>query len=339
MPLTTELVSLTMRHRESAIADAIFTGVPAFNLIKAVNPLNLQGGTTIITQLEYAKNGTVAAFSGTDVIDTTKQTVFTSAEWDWRYVAGTVTITVEEKAKNNGPEQVVDLLRGKERNLVSSFQDKMETYLFAAQPASGSKDPNSLTELVDVDPTGDPPRANVGGITTASSANTWWRNRTVPLDVDTTVSVGGTYDFATNAQTYMRRMWNACSQSGGMEEPDLVVTTQEVYEAYEAMFPPQLVLTVESRNKADLGFRAFEFKGAPMIFSKTLTGGTGTTANKLYMLNRRHLRLVTHTDWNFKMGDFIEPSNQAAMTAKMIWSGNFVCTNRLRQGVIEGFTV
>ena len=50
------------------------------------------GGTSIVEPLLYGRNTTVKSYNGYDVLDTTPQTGITAAEYDWKQIAGTVSM-------------------------------------------------------------------------------------------------------------------------------------------------------------------------------------------------------------------------------------------------------
>ena len=336
MPTVAEIITTTLRNRSTAIADAVRTGSPFYAFLSKNDRVEYEGGgSEIIRAVEYANNATVAAYSGTDIIDTTIQTVLDSSRWDWSFVAGTHAITDTDLLQNSGPEQKINLMKAREKSLIKSFIQQLETFLFAAQRAAGSKAPNPLSELIDVDPTGNPAFGNVGKISTASSANTWWRNRTVPLHVDTARAVGDGYSFADTGVLYMRTMFEKCSQASGVDAPKILVCTQELYSAYESKFPAHL--QIKNISGGDLGGDGFSFKGAPIMYSNSLTGGTGTTLNAMYFINTDYLTLILHRDENMKVYPTQRPTNQKLFTTQVGWAGQLVCTNRIRQGVIEGF--
>ena len=52
--------------------------------------MSVDGGDVITASLEYATNGTVAWYSDTQTISTTRSDVFDRAEYSWKEIAGTV---------------------------------------------------------------------------------------------------------------------------------------------------------------------------------------------------------------------------------------------------------
>lgn len=338
MAIPSELVAFTYDNKAKDVADAIFNEFPFFKAIQAKSGMKLSGGNQIARAFEYAKNGTVAAISGADVIDTSAQTVFSEAKWDWREYVGSVTITAQEMAKNNGKEEVINLLEQRIENLTDSFRDKITTDLFSAYPSAGSKSLENLAEAVPVDPTANPTRGSYGGISrTVVPGTTTWRNKYI-TDIDSTKSAGDLYSFASSGLSYLRTGYNVVSSGPSTNNPNFHLTTRQLYEAYHAQAGPHLQLMRSDLKAGDLGFTGLSFMGVPVVWDAGLTGNN-TAGHKWYMFNMKFWEMITHTDWNFKRGPFQEPVNQTVLSAKVVWQGNVICRNPVRQLVIEGFTV
>jgi len=75
------------------------------------------------------------------------------------------------------------------------------------------------------------------------------------------------------------------------------------------------------------------FKQTPILWDPLI----GIT-DSLYFLNFKYLRLAIMKGMDFVTTDFIEPDNQAAKTAKILFMGNLICTSRRRQGTLFSIT-
>lgn len=328
MALTTDLISFTFRKRSATIKDAVFNEVTFLNWLKAKARVTSDGGTTMIRPLRHTRNTTVQAFTGTDLLDTTIQQVHTSAEFNWRFYAATVGITIEEMAKNSGKAQVVRLLDAREKDVKLSFQTQLETDLFDTTP--GAKSLDCIADAVADDPTSNPSRANYGGI---DRANTFWRNK-YQVDVDSTLSASSTWAFSTKGISYMRTMYRKCSMGPNMDTPDLMIGTGDVYDAYEAEVPQHMRIRTKEPD-VDFGFPNLRFKKAEFIYSDALTGDN-TTGHRIYFLNSSTWEMPVHKDWDFKMEPFQRPINQPVMSAMVIAALNAFCLNPVRNGVLLG---
>ena len=120
------------------------------------------------------------------------------------------------------------------------------------------------------------------------------------------------------------------SVSVGNDQPSIIITTQDVYEDYEALLTDQIRYT--DTDVADAGFQNLMFKGAPVTFDGACT------SQVMYMLNTKYLQLVGHSDTWFKPTPFVRPTNQDAVYSQILSYGNLTCSNRARQGKLTGVT-
>ena len=237
----------------------------------------------------------------------------TSLRFPWAYDYATVSVAWTETLRNAGRGKLIDWVRQKTDDAMMSLRDKLNVQLLAAQPAAGSKDPISITELIDEDPTADPARtASIGNI---SNSNTWHRNK---------ATSGGAFSIAD-----MNTMYNDVSD--GHDFPSFLLTSQTVFEYYENSQVGQI--RYGNGREADAGFTSLMYKNTPIGWDPQI----GNT-DEIYFINTNYLKLTIHSDGDFKTTDFIEPDNQAAKVAKILWAGNLECTNRRRQGTLHGIT-
>jgi len=170
-----------------------------------------KGGRSIVQPLLYGSNSTVRSYSGYDILDVSPQAGITAAEYVWKYVAGSVTISGQEEFENSGAERIFSLLEAKIKQLEISMQLEINSQLFAVGTANGGKDLTGLGIAVE-DGTA---WSTYGGIDRSDAANTFWRNQW--FDFDTEVNGGSATTFgATKGNSVMglaamRRMFLNCS--------------------------------------------------------------------------------------------------------------------------------
>ena len=306
------ILSTTLRNYTPKLIDNVTSKIFLFDWLKRKGKMRLlSGGEEIIVPLLYAFNDTVGSYDGYDPIDLVPQTGIGNARYVWKQAAGSITISGKELRQNNGEAQVINLLKAKTQQLELSFANYFNEKLYADGTGNNSKDIDGLKLLVSDDGTG-----TVGGI--VAGTYTWWKNY---YNTD-----GGTSYNALLSN--MRIMYNTISK--GVDFPDIGITSQTVYQAYEGLLVATMnyaIGLVDSRT-ADYGFQNLKFKGL------TLSWDSDIDADEMYMLNSNYLELVTHTDANFALQDFIKPDNQDAKSALMLWQGNLTCSNRARQGVL-----
>ena len=305
-----QILSTTLKNYIPKLADNVFTARPLFYALTNGQSLRrISGGAQIVVPIIYGTNTTAGSYAGDDTIAITAQTGITAAEYSWKQYAASVTITGIEEAKNNGEAEIIDLLEGKVMQAEETIIQNMNTMFWGDGTGNSSKDMNGLNKLVGTGLT-------VGGIDATDADNDWWRS-------DLT-NQAGVLTVAAMAKTYN-------NVSVGNDQPTIIISDQDEYEAYEALLQPNLRYT--DAKVADAGFQNLLFKGAPVTYdSDTNLDG------KMFFLNNKYLRLVAHTDTWFQPTPFVRPTNQDARYAQILCYGELTTSNRARQGMIYGLT-
>jgi hypothetical protein len=303
-----QILSTTLKNYVPKLADNVFTARPLFYALTNGQTIRrISGGATIVVPIIYGTNSTAASYSGDDTILTTAQTGISAAEYDWKQYAATVTITGIEEAKNNGEAQIIDLLEGKIMQTEETIIENMNTMFWADGTGNGGKDWNGLDLIVTK------PNTALGGIDPTDSGNSFWASTEEDMSGALTIKK-------------MSNVYNSISV--GNDQPTILIGTQAVYEAYEALLQTNLRYT--DAKVADAGFQNLLFKGAPCTYDSAATSG------ELMFLNTKYLRLVAHTETWFQPTPFVRPTNQDARYAQILCYGQFTCSNRARQGYLFG---
>lgn len=302
------LLATTLKNYLPKLEDNIFTARPLVFFLKQSDQIRtISGGTKIVNPLIHAVNGTAASFSQYDTLPTTPQDGISAAEYDWKQYAVSIAISGYEEAVNNGEEAIIDLLEAKTMQAEETVLESWDTMFFSDGTGNGSKDFNGLSNLVGQNAT------TVGNIDPA--ANTFWQS-----NINTTAEV--------LALSRMTNTYNSCSV--GNDKPNVILTSQTLYEKYESLLQPQL--RYADTKTADAGFQNLMFKGAPVTYD------ANCTADHMWFLNTKYLRLVGHKDVWFKPTPFVRPPNQDARYAQILCMGNLTVSNRKRQGFLDNKT-
>jgi len=301
------LLTTTLANYRSTLTDNVFTARPlTYKLMEGGRIRMLNGGTKIVEPLIYGQNSTVGSYSGYETLSLTPQEGISAAEFEWKQYAASIAISGIEEAKNNGEQEIINLLEAKIMQAEESMRESFNQMFFADGTGNSSKDWNGLGNLVESGNT-------VGGIN--SSTYTWWQSK----EENTSAAL-------TLAQ--MSSLYN--SVSVGNDHPDLLLTTQTLFEKYEALLQPQLRYT--DTKTADAGFQNLLFKAAPVMYDVHCTAGV------FYMLNSKYLTLVGHSGKWFSQTDFIKPENQDARYALIMCYGNLTVRNAAKQGKLTAKT-
>lgn len=355
------LSSLTRDKFLPVLVDNIFNSNPiAVKMLK--NAEVLDGGRKIITPLEYAKNTAQGFYSGYDVLDTTPSDPITAAVWDWKQAYANISISGEEELKNSGDSMILSLLKSKMGNAERSLKDLYGTKLFGSGTASpGSNEITALCGQGTVDSSTDeasepavidyPGSAvvhaggavdntiisynrSLGGVN--STSNSWWESKFASFANDSgTITTAASFDelsSTTNGVSKiaarMTRMYGALTI--GADQPDLIVCSQVLYDAYETGLQANKRFVGTDAMLVDAGFSTLKFKGADVVADSHCPPGV------MLFLNTKYLDFKVHSKRNFSFQDFQKPINQDARTAKIFWMGQLVCTNPRMQGMIVG---
>lgn len=125
----------------------------------------------------------------------------------------------------------------------------------------------------------------------------------------------------------MTRMYGACSVDN--DQPDLIVTTQAIFDAYESSLQANKRFDGDS-TLADAGFQTLRFKGATVVVDSHCPVG------QMYFLNTKYLDFKVHNKRNFAFEDYKPLEAKDAMQARIFWMGQLVCSNPSRQGLLVG---
>jgi len=303
------LLSTTLANYRDQLTDNVFTARPLTYFLQDKGRIRmLNGGTKIVEPLIYGTNSTVASYSGYDSLSLTPQAGITAAEYDWKQYASTIAISGIEEAKNNGEQEIINLLEAKIMQAEESMREGFNQMFFADGTGNSGKDWNGLGNIVEASGT-------VGGINRATAGNEYWRS----------------YEENTAGALTLAQMATAYNTvSVGNDHPDMILTTQTLFEKYEALLVPNLRFT--DTKTADAGFQNLLYKAAPVTYDVHCTAGV------VYFLNSKYLTLVGHSGKWFAQTSFVQPENVDARYALILCYGNLTCRNAKKQGKLTAKT-
>lgn len=305
------LLATTLKNYQKTLTDNIHKSNAVWMFIKDNDGFRSEdGGERIVEPLMYGLNSTADFYSGYDVLDTTPQTGIDAAEFSWKQAAVSVSISGEEVRKNGGGDRIVNLLDAKVKQAEQSLKQKLTAGLFSSGTVAGNaKAITGLEALVT--------NSGIYGNIDSTTGNTWWR-----AGIESTSEALGL--------AKMRTAFNTASV-GGSDTPDLIVTTQTLFESLEGLFTQVSIsgggsnFTTPSagmKKVADGGFQALNFKGVPVVWDEQCPTGI------MYFLNTQHMKVVYHKDANFDVNENVRPDNQDAYTHQILWMGNITCNRR-----------
>lgn len=312
------LLTTTLANYRGKLYDNVFDVYPTLSwlngklgeALRGTKRLRLlDGGESIVEHVLYEQSSSVKSYSSYEVFDLTPQEGMTIARYSWRQYGASVQMSGLEMRSNHGEAALIDLLKAKTTQAEMSLRDRLSRDVWGT--AVGGSDGKSLDGLgIIVDSTG-----TVGGL--AQSSFSVWA---------ATERAGGS--FAAQGLNDMRVVFNTISW--GNETPDFIVMPQAVFEFFETTLQPQERYT--NTKAANTGFTNLTFKGVPVFFDRD------AIASQIFMLKSSALNLSVHRDANLAVGKFIEPDDQDAKSAKILFQGNLTTPERRKHGKITGVT-
>lgn len=313
----TELVATTLRKHKKETVDNVSNHNALLSRIMKKKRV-LDGGTSIVTPLEYAENSTYIRFSGYDTLNTSASDVLSAAEFQWRQIALAVVANGTELRANSGSSQLVDLVKSRIKNAIKTFKNN-----FSVDVYSDGTLPNQINGLQAL--VADAGTGTIGGI----DSSTWafWQNKVqsaaAPIQGGGAITVSST----TIENDLMLPLWMELTR--GDDKPDLIIASNDYFQMFEKS---QIAFKqYTSSNSAQGGFISLKYKTADVIFD----GGSGIPNAHMYFLNTDYINLVVHSQANLEVMDDRVPYNQDAAVIPIIWQGNLEVTNRGLQGVLK----
>ena len=309
-----QLTATTYKLYRKTLADNVMKKIALYEFMKKKGNIERKkGGIKIVEPLLYGLNSTFKSYSAYDVLDTTPQDGITAAEFDWRDLAVSVTISKQEEDQNSGETQIINLLKSKIQQAEKTYTLMFDKMLNGDGTGNFGKDLQGIKNFLSNTPTA---AATVGGIDQV--AYSWWQNR------QDTAAV-----FDINGLDKMRHVFNLCTREG--DQPNFLLTDQTTFEAYEGLMTNLERFNFSSPGNlhGDLGFATLTFHGQPIVWD------VYAEANKIRFLNTDYLKLIVDSNTDFEMTEFRVPVNQMVKTAFILFRGQLVCNNRQLQGVLD----
>ena len=331
--------------------DQIFKDHVLLEVLKSKGVIQPQsGGYKLRVPLGYADNSTVDSYNGYDILDTTPQDEFTTAFYDWRQLAGAVTISGIEEEQNKSEAEIFDLLQGKTNVTLATMRERLNYMLLGRTVSSGvwsaGTGATSATTQTDVDPIPAALSRNPGQSVAIGEINkntySWWRPYAANLGNDTAEYSETIFKDCTTLALvihYLNRLYYYCSRAAG-GRPDVGICSQGAFEVIEAALRLQNRYT--STDDASVAFDNIAWKkGCPLYWDEMMpdiyTGvvhDSGSYAKEsLYFLNTKFMHVKHSSEKNFTPEPFVKPENQDAKVSQILWYGNLCWSGLRKHGV------
>lgn len=289
-----------------------------------------EGGKLITRTIRYGQSVATEIERG-DTLPTGETELETMAIWTWRTIAAGVQRSLFDDQQNRGPDKIKDLVGmklGAARDaLEQKYEASMTNTLVAAETGKLFQGLHDMIPPIASRTTGTyggiarpATYADSGnGVYAPATGNTFWG----PKYLQGTLST-----IEDDLVSDMKKLFN--SVTANQASPNLIVTTQSVFELYEefALDAVQIIKD-EGTFLADLGFQTLRFKGKPMVWAPTITSG------HMFMLNTDFIDIVYDPAFWFDMSDWKPSQTDEYRIAHILCFANMVSDQLRRHGRLE----
>jgi len=316
IPNLGEIITTTLRKRSGEFKDNVSNNNALFARIRDKGRMRtvIDGGRTIVEELDFAENSTYQRYSGFDTFDVSASDVLDAAEYTPVQSKVSIVISGREMAQNSGTSRILDLLESRITNGMRTFANNLSTDIYSN--GSLTNQIGGLQLLVADDPT---TSTSVGGI--PQDTFSFWQNQF--------------YDFTDNGQTAAANMLDGMNAlwlltARGKDVPDMIVQEDTHFTIYENVLQQQQRWA--SSSEAAAGFITLKYKSADVFHDNT---DSGIPASHSYFLNTDFLKFTSYEGRDMDVMPEIQSFNQDASVNHVLWMGNLICSNRARQGVLK----
>jgi hypothetical protein len=318
-PNYSEILSTTLKNYADEITDNVSDQVAFYNECNKRGKIKLiSGGETIVIPLEYAENGTYQRYSGWETLDVSPTDVISAANYDWKQVAISVSMSGLELLKNAGKERIFNLMESKVENAKHTFANNFSTDLYSDGTASGGKQIGGLQAAL-----ADNPLTGIYG-NIDRAAWPFWQHQLYDF------SVAGVTPSSTTIQAAMNALYLKLATSKA--RPSAIYADNTYFGFYESSL--QAIQRITDSSKGTLGYDSYAYKhNIPVYFDGGLGGAC--PASHMYFVDHSKTYLVVHKERNMEpLGADRYAVDQDGVVKILGWAGNLCVSNMRSQGVI-----
>jgi hypothetical protein len=309
--------------------DNILLATPVWAALKMKGCFKTQVGGNMITEtIRYVAGPTPTAVKKGSVLPSGEIEFKTMAIWTFRFVATHIQRNIFDDRENQGKDKITDYVSDRLGLARDGMVQKFETDVLRAHVTDESgMEIQALNDIV-------PPLATAttgtyGGInrptayattngtSVPSTGNTWWGPK----------YHAGTDSLEVNLRADMTHLFNVLDGNQN-KQPDLIVTTQEMFEAYEEFAADKSMIVKDATTQlADLGFGVLRFKGKPLVWTPNMT------AKNMLMLYTPVIKFIYDPTMWFDMTEWKQTEATGGdKLAHILCAGNMTTKEPRRHG-------
>jgi len=268
---------------------------------------NIDGGQDLRVPVRYARFNSRGWYAGSESQNTAYNEKKTALVFDWKQYYVNITISGLDKLKNMGENRVIDHVKSEVEAAEDDLKDSFGTGMYS----NGSTDPKSIVGVRGYLST----TATYGGI--AQSGESWLQS-----NIDSTTT--------TLSLAKMQERYEVASIPP--ERPDLITTTETIFNSYWSLLQPQQRFA--DSESASAGFKNLLFNGSVVMEDSYCP------SSHMIFHNTKYIRLYSHKDRKFpgEYIDFRKFFDQDAEIATLQWAGAMVCSSPRLQSAMTVLT-
>ena len=292
-----QVVASTLDEIRPVLVDGLFQSNALFARLYSKGKVSIEGGEEIRVPFLYDRLPG-GPYTGLGPFATTQREVITSMRFNWKQYYVSITLPGIDVFKNSGPHKAFDLVSAQFTAAKMTLADTLGTDLF-----NDGTDNTRLTGLrLAILNTG-----TYGGIARGSGAIA----DAVEAQVDTT---GGAITLP-----FVNDLMGDAS-AGGAEKPDLLMTTQLLWDALWARVQPQQRYPNPSmEDVANVGFNVINVNGAAVVADSHCPAGY------LFGLNTNYWEFFVGSGYDMYLRGPFALQSQDGWTAQVLFYGELAC--------------
>ena len=305
-----DLTGKTNDHITPYLTDNVYKNSPVLTRLKTKRKFEFSGGRTIMHNIMYAelKGG---AYQRGQAFDTSAVETDTALQFKMKSYYVNVSIYGQDQILNRGSNAAMSFIASKMINASGKMAKLLGTNLYGdgglgSTPLNSTIDLDGFTAALD-DGTNYP---SYGGITRSDIATGANNGINAYYAAPAAFSLGA-------VQTAFGSAWF------GVEKPDMLCTTQPVWDAFWNKLQPQQRFNDETSD-VHVGFRSFFWNGAQVVVDQYLPVLAGNYA--MYGLNTSYIYLYVSDipKYQFGFSGWKEAQNTDDVAGQYFYSGNMV---------------
>lgn len=314
-----QVLSMALEERSSSWQDIVSDAIPLFDVLRRKGLWETYSGPRI-RQTLLIDLPEIQWYAGYDFLANPPRELFNDAYFTPKMAAVPISLTMEEILNNEGPNQILPVMREYIRAAEIGLTQGLEASLFSDGSAFGGKEIGGLDVAIPETPT------NVyGGID--RNAHAIWQTGSYDISSDF-AGIGTAFDATTAKSIYDEVMGDL---TRGSRSPDLILASKQHWDAYSSATMAVQRITNEN-GVGRLGFRTLEYVGPGGRAEIVWGGGKGSQMpdDTTFFIETDSFRMRYNADRNFDTlfdGDGQKPINQDAIAQFVGWMGELTMTN------------